>query len=196
MGKFFRLFLPIFAIVVSGCAHIVEFNPEHYTIKCQKYNAGIVVVIDDDTLNKTVVMRSPLVGYAHTWHAKPGQWLKQIADTELSQMFKYYEFYRDYKEPEVGNCHLTLKLTVPNFTFYRFHANISVCVTAYCENKKFLFQKTYTKEGKSQGAKMFWGGPFAMKSAVRFSSLDAYKQILSAIREDLKKELEGCRDTS
>ena len=118
MRKFFRLFLPIFAIVVSGCAHTVEFNPEYYTIECPKYNAGIVVVvvIDDDTLNKTVVMRSPLVGYAHTWHAKPGV--------------------------------------------------------------------------------MFWGGPFAMKSAVRFSSLDAYKQILSAIREDLKKELEGCRDIS
>jgi hypothetical protein len=73
MKNSLNYFLVIFAVVMSGCAHTVGFNPEQYCIECEKHNAGIIVVIDADTLNKTVVMRSPLVGYAHTWHAKPGQ---------------------------------------------------------------------------------------------------------------------------
>jgi hypothetical protein len=41
----------------------------------------------------------------------------------------------------------------------------------------------------SQGGKMFWGGAFAMKSAVRQSSFDALKKIFSALRQDLGKVL-------
>jgi hypothetical protein len=48
-----------------------------------------------------------------------------------------------------------------------------------------LFEKTYAGQGDTQGGKMFWGGAFAMKSAIRQSSLDAYKQIFAKLREDL-----------
>ncbi len=49
-----------------------------------------------------------------------------------------------------------------------------------------LFEKTYRAEGVRQGEKMFWAGAFGMKSAVRQSSLDAYKQIFAQLRGDLE----------
>ena len=49
-----------------------------------------------------------------------------------------------------------------------------------------LMEKTYQEEGEGQGGKMFWGGAFGMKSAVRVSSLDALKKIFNQVRIDLK----------
>jgi hypothetical protein len=197
MKTCFRLsIIMLFFALILGCAHTVEFNPEPYAIQCARQDAGIIVVIDDDTLNKTVNMRSPLVGYAHSWLAKPGEWLKQIADTELPQMFQFYKYSKDYEEPEAGTKRLTVVMTVPNYTFYRFHANISVCVSVYSPGKNFVNQKTYNREGISQGKKMFWGGPFAMKSAVRTSTLDALKQIMFEVRRDLEKVLDSQTSTA
>ena len=39
--------------------------------------------------------------------------------------------------------------------------------------------------GEMEGAKMFWGGAFAMKSAIRQSSYDAYKKVFEQLRRDL-----------
>ena len=36
---------------------------------------------------------------------------------------------------------------------------------------------------------MFWGGAFAMKSAMRQSSFDAYKKVFAELRSDLLKVL-------
>lgn len=42
---------------------------------------------------------------------------------------------------------------------------------------------------QTQGGKMFWGGAFAMKSAIRQSSLDAYKKVFAQLRADLEAAL-------
>ncbi len=38
---------------------------------------------------------------------------------------------------------------------------------------------------------MFWGGAFAMKSAIRQSSYDAYKKVFADLRQDLKAALDS-----
>lgn len=52
-----------------------------------------------------------------------------------------------------------------------------------------ISDKSYTKEGIRQGGKMFWGGAFAMKSAIRQSSFDAYKKVFENLRNDLNHAL-------
>ena len=60
---------------------------------------------------------------------------------------------------------------------------------AYLKKNHILLEKTYTKDGIRQGGKMFWGGAFAMKSAMRQSSFDAYKKVFTELRSDLLKVL-------
>jgi hypothetical protein len=64
-----------------------------------------------------------------------------------------------------------------------------VSAEAYGAGRKLLLKKTYSAEGASQGSKMFWAGAFGMKSAIRQSSLDAYKKVFAQLREDLEQAL-------
>lgn len=184
-------YLVIFALGLSGCAHHIAFQDAHYNIQTKMHDASIVAVIDQNTLNNTVSIRSFMTGIAHSWNAQPGQMLKQVADIELSQMFDHYEFASRYQEPNVRDRRLILEMTIPGYAFADFHASITVRAIAYALGKKVLFNKTYTEQGETQGAKMFWAGAFGMKSAIRQSSLDAYKKIFTAMRGDLTEALES-----
>ena len=78
-------------------------------------------------------------------------------------------------------------MTVPSYRFADFHASVTVKVIAYSKGRQRLFERSYSAEGDTQGAKMFWGGAFAMKSAIRQSSFDAFKQVFDQLRPDLVK---------
>jgi hypothetical protein len=79
---------------------------------------------------------------------------------------------------------LTLVLSVPSYTFENFRASVTVQAAAYGEGKRNRLQRTYSAQGDTQGVKMFWGGAFAMKSAIRQSSFDAFKQVFEQMRPD------------
>ena len=80
---------------------------------------------------------------------------------------------------------------VSHYTFNEFHAFVKIRAVAYGPGKTVIFDKAYTKNGKKQGAKMFWAGAFGMKSAIRQSSFDAYKQVFYDLQVDLLKILKG-----
>ncbi len=146
---------------------------------------GIVVVIDEATLKRVDDIHSFMTGIAHSWDAQPGVMMKQVADVEFPQMFGSYRAATSYAEPQAGDQRLTLVLSLLNFDFSNFHSTIAMRAVAYGPGRSELLDKTYSGEGDTQGAKMFWGGAFAMKSAIRQSSLDVYKQIFAKLRGDL-----------
>ena len=82
-----------------------------------------------------------------------GQMLKQVADIELPQMFNNYQFATSYPQPQ--NRTIVLELSIPNYQFDDFKANISVRAIAYGPNKVELLDQTYTAVGESQGGKIF-----------------------------------------
>ena len=179
-------------IGLAGCgAHSVAFQDLSYPVATRKYDAGVVAVIDRNTLSNTVQIQSFMAGVGNKWNAEPGEMLKQVADVELSQMFRYYRFSTDYQAPDQGQRRITLAMTVPSYTFQDFHATVTVHVIAYNRHKNVLFDKRYTESGFRQGAKMYWAGAFGMKSAMRQSSLDAYKKVFADLRADLKKVLDS-----
>ena len=182
-------------LVLTGCVahHAIAFEDTHYAIDAKKQNTSIIAVIDQQTLNQKVSIRSFMVGAGHSWDAEPGQMLKQVADIELPQMFEHYEFASDYQESNSPGQRIILKMQVPDYQFKNFKATITVQAIASTSKGEKLFTKTYTAAGDTQGAKMYWGGPFAMKSAVRQSSLEAYKKIFEQIRGDLAKAMESIR---
>ena len=170
----------------AGCAHQVTFDrPEEYRIAGSRQEAAVTVVIDRSTLTNKVAIRSIMTGAAHSWEVEPGDMLKQVADIELPQMFSRYELVNAYVEPAPGPRWVVLELTIPSYQFEDFHAKVSVTATMYDRGRRLLMQKTYTAEGETQGAKMFWAGAFGMKSAIRQSSLDAYKKVFASLRSDL-----------
>lgn len=175
------------AVALSGCAHQVAFQDANYVTDAQKQKAAVVAVIDQQTLDRVVPIRSFLTGIANTWEAQPGQMLKQVADIELPQMFSDYSFATSYSEPQGKGRGITLALSVPTYDFSEFRASVSVRAVAYGSGKRQLLEKTYSAQGDTQGGKMGVGGAFGMKSAIRQSSLDAYKKIFAQLRVDLEE---------
>jgi hypothetical protein len=179
------------AFVSAGCAHKVTFDkPPPYSISTTQQNAGVIAVIDQATLSNKVPIRSFMTGIAHSWEAQPGDMLKQVAEMELPQMFSDYEFSTIYRERTGEPKFIVLGLDVPSYEFEDFRAKVKVTATVYGPGKTQLLRETYAAEGFSQGGKMFWGGAFAMKSAIRQSSFDAYKQVFEQMRPDVLKALE------
>lgn len=186
-GLFFILLLN--SLGLMGCHHQIAFKDIAYTIESPKQETAILVVIDQNTINQLVPIKSFMTGIAHSWEAQPGQMLKQVADVEFPQMFSSYEWSSVEKEFPSEKGALTLILSVPQYTFGDFHALVTVRAKAYQKKDHILLEKTYTKDGIRQGGKMFWGGAFAMKSAMRQSSFDAYKKVFAELRTDLLRVL-------
>ncbi len=141
------------------------------------------------TLNDQVTIKSFMTGIGQNWNAQPGLMVKQVAEIEFPQMFNEYQFREVSQEPEKGTSNLTMKIGIPKYVFASFRATFVLHAKVYGDNKRVLLDKSYTETGMSQGAKMFWGGAFAMKSAVRQSSFDALKKIFTALRHDLGNAL-------
>ncbi len=59
-----RYFLVIFFILFSGCAHQISFQEVDYSIAAQKHEAGLTAVIDQQTLNNEITIRSFMTGIA------------------------------------------------------------------------------------------------------------------------------------
>ena len=157
----------------------------HYPIETVRHDAGLVVVIDEATLARVTPIRSALAGTANVWDTRPGRMLKQVADVELPQMVAHYVSSQTYEEPNQGAPRLTLVLGVVDYRFADTHAALVVHGAAYGPNRELLFERDYEGKGKTQLGKMFWGGAFTMKSAIRQSTLEAYQQVLAGIRSDL-----------
>ena len=153
-------------------------------------HSSVVAVISDATLTKEVTISSWMTGIANRWNVEPGQMMKDVVQIEFPQQFADFRAVGAYVEPEGGRA-LTVVLTIPNYEFANFHASVTVHAVAYGAGRKALLEKDYSAQGFTQGAKMFFGGAFAMKSALRQSSLDAYKKVFSELRPDLQKTLDA-----
>ncbi len=142
-------------LLVTGCIHHgIEFGDIQHPISTAKQNAAVVVVIDQATLDQTVEVHSWMTGIAHSWDARPGQMLKQVADAELPQMFSSYEVTPAYRPPTAGADRLlSLQLTVPSYRFENFHATVSLRAIARRSSEAPLLEKSYTKDGDTQGAR-------------------------------------------
>ena len=71
----------------------------------------------------------------------------------------------------------------------------SACVTDWTSCRAFgpgrspLFSRSYNSEGDYEAGKMLGAGAFGQKSAVRQSSLDAFKRVFEQLRPDIEDAL-------
>lgn len=187
MRRFLITAICLSLLAVSGCTHRVSFEDIAYAIDDEQRTETLIVVLDPATEANRVPIRAFMTGIAHSWEAEPGAMLRDVADVEFPQMFASYRVVPEYEEPPGSG--VTLALTVPHYQFAEFHATTTVRAIAYAPGRTVLFDRSYTESGPTQGAKMFWGGAFGMKSAIRQSSFAAYKKIFERLRSDLRSAL-------
>jgi len=189
------LLLVLECMAVSGCAHTIAFHDQdeswHYSVGEEQQDAALLIVITEETLKQQESTRAFSTGVIHRWDAQPGRMLKQVADVELPQMVQHYQSATTYRESEAGKRRLTLELSVDQYDFKDFHATVEVHARAYGPGRTLIFDKRYAGTGSNEGGKMFGLGAFGMKSAIRQSSLAAYKQAFTGLRKDLRRALES-----
>ena len=186
LKKWSNIALGVFLLLLAtGCHHSIRFEDIGYSLGQKEFDAGLIAVITPETVAQGRPITSIMTGAAHTWEAHPGEMLKQIAEVEFPQMVRYYRTASSYEEPKEGAKRLTVELSVPHYDFSEFHATVVIQAKAYGPGRTLIFDKSYREEGDRQGAKMFWGGAFAMKSAIRQSSFQAYQAAFAKLRFDL-----------
>lgn len=181
----------ILSLGFYGCAHEVAFQDAHYDIGGTRDPHRVAVVIDNQTLASKEVINSGMAGVVNDWEVQPGEMLKQVSDIEFPQMFESYTLLTSYPAEFSDTARVIVELSIVQYDFSDFHAKITtrVVISKMEPGKRVLLDRTYQGTGASQGGKMFWGGAFSMKSAIRQSSIDAYKKIFRQIREDLIRSL-------
>lgn len=184
------LTLAVLTLGVSGCTHMISFHGEetswHYQVSATRQSgAALVAVVDAATLADAYSFRALSTGIAHEWVAQDGVMLGQVADVDLPQIVQFYERSTSYKEPSVGDQRLTVVLTLPDYTFEDYRARVRIHVDAFAPGHHLVFSKDYTGTGDSQAGKMIGLGAFGQKSAVRQSSLEAFREAFDAMRPDL-----------
>jgi hypothetical protein len=182
---FSRSLLILSMFCLAACHHQIRFEDINYSLDQKMLDAGLVAVITPETFAQKKPITSFMTGAAHTWEAQPGEMMQQIAEVGFPQMFRCYRTAPAYEEPKEGLKRLTVELSLQYYDFSDFHATVLMQAKAYRDGHAPLWEKSYREEGFTQGAKMFWGGAFAMKSAIRQSSFDAYKKAFARLRADL-----------
>jgi hypothetical protein len=195
-GKMVALLMTamVTAAMGTGCVHPIAFHPTdtswHYSVHAQKQTeASMVAVIDEETAAKQYDFRAFSTGFAHKWVVEYGEMLEQVADVELPQLVGSYKRSTLYSEPTTGEKRLTLVLTVPSYVFEDYRAKMALHAEAFGPGRTQLFSRSYTSEGHAESGKMVGAGAFGQKSAVRQSSLDAFKRVFDQLRPDIEDAL-------
>lgn len=103
-------------LLSSGCHHDIRFEDIGYSMD-RRANAGLIAVVTPQTLAQGKQIHSIMTGAVHTWEARPGEMLQQIAEVEFPQMLRYYRAAIEYQEPKEGDKPLIVKLLVQHYNF-------------------------------------------------------------------------------
>lgn len=125
--------------------------------------------------------RAATVGYAHLWIVEFGQMLDATLKSEDVQA----SFGKLTKVNGAQQNPGLLRFNLENYEFKDHMAHVTLNISLE-QNGKTVLNKTYHAKGKSQGGKMFFGGPFAMKNATQQSTKFAIDEILRDFINDSK----------
>lgn len=135
--------------------------------------------IDAATETHRYEFRAATVGYAHLWIVEFGQMLDATLRSEDVQA----SFGKLSKVNGAQQNPGLLRFNLENYEFKNHMAHVSLNISLEQDGKTVL-NKTYHAKGKSQGGKMFFGGPFAMKNATQQSTKLAVDDILREFLKD------------
>ena len=125
--------------------------------------------------------RSAMAGQANLWVVEFGKVLDATmqSDEVVAALGALTKASTD--KPASGN---TLVFDLQNYSFADHGAHVSLKISVR-NAQGDVFSKTYSANGNTQGAKMFFGGAFGMKNAVQQSTKAAMDNIMGQFIRDL-----------
>ena len=189
MTKFYKVIILLVATIFTGCSinHPIAKDYGQYlennrgNSSLPKSGVEAEYSISEQTLNHRYEFRAATVGYAHLWIVEFGDILKEtLKSTDVQEAFGGLSEVKGESQKNL------IVFNLENYEFKNHHAYISLNISL-AENSQVKFEKTYHSEGASQGGKMFWGGPFAMKNATQQSTKLAIDKIISEFIEDINR---------
>lgn len=180
----------MFFSVLTGCSmkHYIAGDYPVYlaknegTEKLEKTTVNADYLLTPNTVEHRYQFRSATVGYAHVWIVEFGKMLESSLQSKDMQG-SFGRITRSEGKEATGNL-VVFDLKQYEFKDYGAHVVLAVSVT---NNGKKVFDATYESDGKKQGAKMFWGGVFAMKNSIQQSTKIAIDDILGQFIRDVNK---------
>lgn len=188
--KALRLMMIVLAAAtMAGCTikHPIAKDYDQYLAK----NKGEVTLpkstieaeyeITSNTASHHYEFRAATVGYAHLWIVEFGQMLEATLNSDDVQA----AFGKLTKAQSAPDNASVLRFNLENYEFKDHMAHVTLNISLE-QHGKTVLNKTYHATGKSQGGKMFFGGPFAMKNATQQSTKYAVDEILREFINDSK----------
>ncbi|MBB1521337.1 hypothetical protein [Aquipseudomonas guryensis] len=188
MKKFAYLLVLVLCAGVTGCSfnHPIAEDYGTYLNNTKGQNnlpkaiSPAEYELATDTQTHHYEFRSATVGYAHLWVVDFGKVLDAtLESTDVQQAFGTLQ-------PKHGSAGPLLTFELQDYRFENFRAYVTLNIEVTSAGQS-LFKKAYKVEGNSQGGKMFWGGPFAMKNAIQQSTKLALDEILRDFIKDFNQ---------
>ena len=200
LNRFRWLGLALAILPLTGCIHhqiafIEDENSDwHYEVVGARIGAPLVVEVSEATQAADYMFTAVTAGAANRWHARYGEMFMQVLAVELPQLAPNHTITSDSDQTSgdtSGNTAGTekphrLELDVPSYLFENFAANTTVTAVLTDPQGQELLDERYSVIGESKGGRVMGAGAFGMKSAVRQSTLNAYKRVFEELREDLR----------
>jgi hypothetical protein len=190
LGKISKLAALMLVALASGCSimhPVAEDYPQYLSNNVgaagfQPVSAADQYYLMPKTQSHRYEFRSAMVGAAHLWIVEFGQ----ILDATLRSqdvMNAFGPLGKASSDTTPGSN--TIVFDLQDYTFQQFGAHFILTI-AVKNSTGEVFKKTYYADGKTQGGKMFWAGPFGMKNAIQQSTKLAMDQVISTFIIDLK----------
>lgn len=179
-------------LFLGGCSikHVVSEDYHQYLINNEgsypypqtTYEAEYQLT--PNTVHHSYEFRAATTGYANVWIVNFGEILeKTLQSKDLQNAFKTLSKFDN--GPDSGK--FIIKYNLDDYRFEGFEAQVTLHISVI-QDGKVTFKKTYLETGTSQGGKMFWGGPFAMKNAIQQSTKNAIDKILAKSLHDMMSQ--------
>ena len=179
------------ALATSGCTTQIHSDYPQYLANNQgaanfpNVAKPVEYYLDPTTDNHSVPISSIMAGVGSRWIVKFGRVLDATMKSgEIEATFDSVHKTGTRKDV-IG---LLVVFSLQDYQFSGFEATAALTISAYTDGREIL-SKDYSATGISQGAKMFWGGGFAMKNAIQQSTKNAIDIILAAFIADLNGAL-------
>lgn len=151
----------------------------------QKTNLETEYFLDSKTVNHHYEFRAVVVGYAHLWIVEFGKMLEE--NLEANYVQEAFGKLEKQNSDAANSSENLVTFTLEDYQYNNFQAHVSLNITLQNKGNEVI-NKTYQADGKSQGSKMFWGGPFAMKNATQQSTKLAIDAILNEFINDINQK--------
>ena len=172
------------AFVLIGCAHRVEFrSPDVYQYE-RPVPLKAIFYMDQTMKDKTWSGRAFSSGIVHRWDVPIGKVVRQYVNAYLKKGFK------DFNEIETLSLKPTYDILIKvidlNYYIAEQAAHCDLAFAIENPSEKQVFNKKYPADGPSEFERVFWGGVFTQKSAIRQSTHVVLENILRELLADIQ----------